>query len=91
VNHSANEYVSGDVHTNNLECFWSHVKRGITGIYHHASEKHLHRYINEFTFRFNNRKMTDGSRFDVYLANAIDKITYEELTCGKSGEKGGGK
>jgi transposase-like protein len=85
VNHSVNEYVSGEgeVHTNNLECFWSHVKRGISGIYHHASNKHLHRYINEFTFRFNNREMTDGSRFDVYLANATDKITYEKLTCGE--------
>lgn len=84
VNHSANEYVSGDVHTNNLECFWSHVKRGITGIYHHTSNKHLHRYIDEFVFRFNNRKMTDGSRFDVYLANATDKITYKKLI--KKGE-----
>lgn len=86
VNHSAEEYVRGDVHTNSIENFWSLLKRGIYGIYHHVSEKHLHRYINEFTYRFNNRKMTDGSRFDVYLANATKKITYPEL-IGKTEEK----
>jgi transposase-like protein len=79
VNHSANEYVDGSVHTNNLENFWSLLKRGINGIYHHCSDKHLHRYVNEYTYRYNNRKMTDGSRFDVYLANATNKISYSEL------------
>jgi transposase-like protein len=79
VNHSADEYVRGDVHTQNIENFWSLLKRGIYGIYHHVSPEHLHRYVNEFTYRYNNRKMTDGSRFDVYLANAIKTITYPEL------------
>jgi transposase-like protein len=79
VNHSVNEYVDGEVHTQNIENFWSMLKRGIYGIYHQVSEQHLHRYVNEFTFRYNNRKMTDGSRFDVYLANAAKKITYSEL------------
>ena len=79
VNHSVDEYVNGEVHTQNIENFWSLLKRGIYGIYHHVSPEHLHRYINEFTYRYNNRKMTDGSRFDVYLANAVKKITYEEL------------
>jgi len=55
------------------------VERGIFGIYHHVSPEHLHRYVNEFAYRYNNRKMTDGSRFDVYLANATKKITYPEL------------
>jgi transposase-like protein len=79
VNHTANEYVRGEVHTQNIENFWSLLKRGIFGIYHHVSPEHLHRYVNEFTYRYNNRKMTDGSRFDVYLANATKKITYPEL------------
>jgi len=80
VNHSVNEYVDGDTHIQNIENFWSLLKRGIFGIYHHVSPEHLHRYVNEFTYRYNNRKMTDGSRVDVYLANANKKITYSELT-----------
>lgn len=84
VKHSADEYVKGEVHTNSIESFWALFKRGIIGIYHHTSEKHLGRYVNEFTFRFNNRKMTDGSRFDVLLANTNNKrITYKELISKK--------
>lgn len=79
INHSANEFVSGDVHTNNIESFWALLKRGITGIYHHASDKHLEKYINEFTFRFNNRKLTDGSKFDVCLANSKGRLDYKTL------------
>jgi transposase-like protein len=83
VNHSADEYIRVEVHTQNIDNFWSLLKRGIYGIYHHTSPQHLHRYVNEFVYRYNNRKMTDGSRFDVYLANATKKITYPEL-IGKS-------
>lgn len=79
VNHSANEFVRGEVHTNNIESFWALLKRGIVGIYHHTSDKHLERYVNEFTFRFNNRKLTDGSRFDVMLANTKGRLDYETL------------
>lgn len=80
VNHSASEYVNGEAHTNNIESFWALLKRGIFGIYHHVSDEHLGRYVNEFTFRFNNRKMTDGSRFDVVLANTEKGLTYKKLT-----------
>lgn len=55
VNHSNHEYVRGPVHTNTVEGFFSLVKRGIMGTFHHVSKGHLHRYIDEFEFRYNNR------------------------------------
>ena len=83
VRHSANEYVSGSVHTNNIENFWSLLKRGLDGIYHHVSDKHLGRYVNEFTFRYNNRQLSEGSKFDVALANGTNKrLDYKTLING---------
>ncbi len=55
VTHSHKEYVRGDVHTNTVEGVFSIFKRGMKGIYQHCSEKHLHRYLAEFDFRYNNR------------------------------------
>ncbi len=55
VEHSAGEYVRGSVHTNTLEGYFSIFKRGMKGVYQHCSEKHLHRYLAEFDFRYNNR------------------------------------
>jgi len=55
VNHSEGEYVRGEVHTANLDSFWSLLKRGIMGSFHHVSKKYLPLYINEFSFRYNNR------------------------------------
>lgn len=55
VNHGAEEYVRGDVHTNTVENVFSIFKRGMKGIYQHCSEQHLHRYLAEFDFRYNNR------------------------------------
>jgi transposase-like protein len=55
VNHSKDEYVRGDVTTNTVEGFYSIFKRGMKGIYQHCSEKHLHRYLSEFDFRYSNR------------------------------------
>ena len=55
VKHSVKEYVKGQAHTNGIESFWSMLKRGYDGTYHQMSEKHLDRYINEFSGRHNNR------------------------------------
>lgn len=55
VNHSAKEYVRGDVHTNTIEGFWSLVKRGLGGVYHSVSKKYLQTYLNEYSFRYNHR------------------------------------
>src|SRR5262249_23620283 len=59
VSHGKGEYVRGEVHTNNIESFWSILKRGIMGQFHHVSKKYLPLYLAEFTFRHNNRKNPD--------------------------------
>jgi transposase-like protein len=59
VNHSSSEYVRGEVHTNSIESFWALLKRGVIGTYHNVSAKYLPLYLNEFQFRFNNRKNDD--------------------------------
>ena len=56
VRHSTSEYVNGMAHTNGIESFWSMLKRGYHGTYHHMSEKHLNRYVNEFAGRHNDRR-----------------------------------
>jgi hypothetical protein len=60
VTHSTGEYVRGNVHTNTIENFWSLLKRGIVGTYHQVGKEYLPLYMNEFSFRFNNRKNTDA-------------------------------
>src|SRR5215203_1179586 len=55
VNHAEEVYVAGDVHTNTIEGFWSLVKRGIGGVYHAVSAKHLQGYLNEYVWRYNER------------------------------------
>ena len=56
VHHESKVYVSGDVHTNNIEGFWSILKGGITGVYKAVGKKHLQHYVDEYAFRYNHRK-----------------------------------
>jgi transposase-like protein len=55
IRHTAKVYVTGDVHTNTIEGFWSTVKRGLSGVYHNVSAKYLQDYLNEYCFRYNRR------------------------------------
>jgi len=82
VNHGAGEFVNGDAHTNTLEGFWSLLKRGIIGIYHFVSRKHLQAYVDEFVFRYNTRDNTEGGRVNFLLANIGVRTTYRRLVHG---------
>lgn len=86
VDHAV-EYVNGRVHTNGLENFWSLLKRGIGGTYVSVEPFHLFRYLDEQTFRYNNRKnMDDAARFEAALSQVAGKrLTFAEVT-GKVGE-----
>ncbi len=74
------EYVIGNVHTNGIENFWSLFKRTLKGTYVSVEPFHLNSYVSEQTFRFNERKITDGSRFRAVLGSVSGKrVTYKEL------------
>jgi transposase-like protein len=80
INH-AEKYVEGKIHTNGMENFWSLLKRSIHGTYVSVEPFHLFRYLDEQTFRFNSRKMTDGMRFLRAAAGITGKrLTYAVLT-----------
>ena len=82
VNHSAGEYVRGEVSTNGIESVWAVMKRGINGIYHQVSAKHLDRYVDEFTFRLNdgNVKRHTLDRLNSFIKQTPGaRITYKEL------------
>jgi len=79
VNHSEGEYVRDGYHTNGIEGFWSQLKRGILGIYHLVSRKHLEKYCNEFAFRYNTRKMYDIQRFTYFMIYGNKQLKYREL------------
>lgn len=75
VNHKKDEYVRGNAHVNTAESVHALLKRGIVGTFHHVSKKHLHRYLNEFDFRFNARKISDGER----TVKAIESVSGKRL------------
>lgn len=79
VVHSASQYVVGNCHTNTIENFWSTLKRGINGIYHHVSEKHLERYLDEYANRYNTRDLTSQERFEGFLGQSESPLSYKEL------------
>jgi transposase-like protein len=79
VNHAAKEYARGDVTTNTVEGFFGIFKRGMRGVYQHCAEKNLHRYLAEFDFRYNTRKMTDGERAVLAVKGGEGKrLTYRQ-------------
>ena len=83
INHSGGEYVRAGVTTNSIESVWALLKRGVHGVYHHTSRKHLGRYVNEFAFRLNdgNCKRPTLDRLDSFVrATAGKRITYKTLT-----------
>lgn len=86
VDHAV-EYVRGNVHTNGCENFWSLLKRGLHGTYVSVEPFHLFRYLDEQTFRFNNRKLTDGERFSIAVDGIVGKrLTFDQLTGKTSAE-----
>lgn len=79
IAHKNNIYVRGDVTTNAVEGFFGNLKRGINGIYHSVSKKHLQRYLDEFEFRYNHRKMDDGDRVEAAVQGGEGKrLMYRE-------------
>lgn len=80
LKHNDGQFVNdNNFHTNSVEGFWSLLKRGIYGIYHSASPKHLNKYCDEFSYRYNTRNITDGNRFNLSLVNADERLTYKQL------------
>jgi transposase-like protein len=82
VNHSAGEYKRGAAHTNSIESVWAVLKRGIHGVYHQVSHKHLFRYVDEFTFRLNEGNVARHTtqRLDSFVDNVAGKrLTYKRL------------
>lgn len=81
VNHGKGEYVRGDVHTNTIEGAFGLFKRGLVGSFHQISRKHLDRYLDEFEFRYNNRRNPYLFRDTLTRLVKSDAMTYEQLTA----------
>ena len=80
VCHSVGEYVRGQAHTNGMESFWSMLKRGYQGTFHHLSEKHLDRYVQEFAGRHNVRELDTVEQMSLLARGMVGKrLTYADL------------
>ena len=81
VRHGVGEYVRGHAHTNGMESLWSMLKRGYAGTYHWMSPKHLHRYVNEFDGRHNNRPLDTAEQMST-MVQGLDgrRLSYQTLT-----------
>ena len=80
VRHSVGEYVKGQAHTNGMESFWAMLKRGFYGVYHRMSPKHLHRYVQEFSGRHNERPKDTIDQLSAMVKGMCGKrLTYKEL------------
>lgn len=81
VEHSDGEFVRGNIFTNTVESYFALLKRGVMGIFHHVSKGHLHRYCNEFSFRWNYRKVSDGERMIAAIEGVVGKrLTYRSVS-----------
>lgn len=81
VDHGAGEYVRGNVHTNHAEGFFSQLKRSLDGTHHHVSREHLDRYLTEFDFRYNTRKLSDSARLERIVDQVAGRrLSYKPLT-----------
>ncbi|MFC4687166.1 IS1595 family transposase [Epilithonimonas pallida] len=80
VDHGRKQYANQDTTTNAIECYWSHLKRSIIGVYYKTSRKHLQLYVNESTFRYNTKQMKTAQRFDLFLQTTENKrLTWQNL------------
>jgi transposase-like protein len=79
LRHNEDEYARGGFHNNSIEGFWSLLKRGILGIYHRVSPKHLQKYCDEFAYRYNTRLMKDGDRFKLSVKKMNGRLMYKDL------------
>ncbi len=83
VNHSMGKWVDDMAHTNGIESFWSHLKRGYHGVYHKMSPKHLQRYVNEFSGRFNDRDLDTIDQMVNIVSNMVgQRLMYRDLVDG---------
>lgn len=80
IKHQDKQYVVGNCHTNTMEGFWSLLKRGVVGIYHSVSSKHLQKYLDEFSFRYNTRQFSESHRFNTMLSTVTSHLPYKKLT-----------